>query len=97
MDEKYGVFAQYASYYEAHLGYTYPNTRHAVDNPKAIAVIHFIGENKPWMQQWNYLSVLKQDIQLAWLKLRHKRNTVTMLLEYKHLVRKARKLLYVKP
>ena len=97
MDEKYGVFAQYASYYEAHLGYTYPTDRHALDNSKSIAVIHFIGENKPWFQHWNFLSVLKQEIQLTWLKLRHKHNTITMILEYKHLVRKARKLLYAKP
>ena len=96
MNEKYGVFAQYASYYETHLGYTYPNNQHAEENPKTIAVIHFIGEMKPWMQRWSFLSVLKQDIQLVWMKLRHKRDTFTVLLEYKHLVRKARKLLYSK-
>ena len=40
--------------------------------------------------------VLKQELQLAALRLLHKRNTDAVLLEYKHLVRKARKLLYAK-
>ena len=97
MGEKYGVFAQYASYYESRLGYTYPSIRHAVDNPKTIAVVHFIGENKPWMQHWSPLSVLKQELQLTLLRLIRKRNTTAVLLKYKHLVRKARKLLYAKP
>lgn len=93
MGEKYGVFAQYASYYEKHLGYTYTNDK---ENPQSVAVIHFIGEMKPWMQQWSPLSVFKQELQLAVLRFIHKRNTDAVLLEYKHLVRKARKLLYAK-
>lgn len=93
MGEKYGVFAQYASYYEKHLGYTYTNDK---ENPQSVAVIHFIGETKPWMQHWSLLSVLKQELQLVVLRLLHKRNTDVVLLEYKHLVRKARKLLYAK-
>ena len=93
MGEKYGIFAQYASYYEKHLGYTYTND---TEDPKSVAVIHFIGEKKPWMQQWSPLSVFKQELQLAALRLIHKRNTDAVLLEYKHLVRKARKLLYAK-
>lgn len=93
MGEKYGIFAQYSSYYEKHLGYTYTND---TENPKSVAVIHFIGEKKPWMQHWSHLSVLKQELQLAALRLLHIRNTDTVLLEYKHLVRKARKLLYAK-
>lgn len=91
MEEKYGVFAQYASYYEKHLGYTYTND---TENPKSVAVIHFIGEKKPWMQHWSPLSVIKQELQLAALRLIGKRNTTAVLLEYKQLVRKARKMLY---
>jgi hypothetical protein len=51
---------------------------------------------KPWMQHWSSLSVLKQELELAALRLLRKRNTDAVLLEYKHLVRKARKLLYAK-
>ncbi|MCR5444418.1 MAG: hypothetical protein K6E96_01885 [Bacteroidales bacterium] len=91
MEEKYGVFAQYASYYEKQLGYTYTND---IENPKSVAVIHFIGEKKPWMQHWSSLSVLKQELQLAALRLIGRRNTTAVLLEYKQLVRKARKMLY---
>ncbi len=91
MGEKYGIIAGYANYYEQHLGYQYTNM---VDNPKSVAIIHYAGERKPWMQHWSSLSVLKQELQLAALRLIHKRNTTAVLLEYKHLVRKARKLLY---
>lgn len=93
MGEKYGVIAGYASYYEKHLGYHYTDV---VDDPKSVAIIHYAGEKKPWMQHWSTLSVLKQELQLAALRLIHKRNTTAVLLEYKHLVRKARKLLYAK-
>ena len=57
-------------------------------------MIHYAGEKKPWMQQWSPLSVLKQELQLMMLKMMHKRNTDAVLLEYKKLIRKARKLLY---
>lgn len=93
MGEKYGVIAYYAKYYEQQLGYKYTNI---VDDPKSVAVIHYASEMKPWMQHWSPLSVLKQELQLAALRLLHKRNTDAVLLEYKHLVRKARKLLYAK-
>lgn len=93
MGEKYGVIAGYASYYEEHLGYHYTDV---VDDPKSVAIIHYAGEKKPWMQHWSPLSILKQELQLAALRLVHKRNTNAVLLEYKHLVRKARKLLYAK-
>lgn len=93
MGEKYGVIAYYAEYYERHLGYKYTNQ---VKDPLSVAVIHYAGEKKPWMQHWSPLSVLKQELQLAMLRLLHKRNTTAVLLEYKHLVRKARKLLYAK-
>ena len=93
MGEKYGVIAYYAKYYEQQLGYRYTNK---VDDPLSVAVIHYAGEMKPWMQHWSPLSVLKQELQLAALRLIGKRNTTTVLLEYKHLVRKARKLLYAK-
>lgn len=93
MGEKYGVIAGYASYYEEHLGYHYTDV---VDDPKSVAIIHYAGEKKPWMQHWSPLSILKQELQLAALRLVHKRNTTAVLLEYKHLVRKARKLLYAK-
>ncbi len=92
--EKYGIIAGYASYYERHLGYKYTNL---IDDPKSVAIIHYAGERKPWMQHWSLLSVLKQDLQLATLRLIHKRNTTAVLLEYKRLVRQARKLLYAKP
>lgn len=59
LGEKYNVFSQYASYYETVLGYCYTNEK---DNPKSVAVIHFIGEKKPWMQHWSLLSVLKQEL-----------------------------------
>ena len=91
MGEKYGVIAYYAKYYEKHLGYKYTNN--AAD-PHSVAVIHYAGEKKPWMQQWSPLSVLKQELQLMMLRMMHKRNTNAVLLEYKKLIRKARKLLY---
>ena len=91
MGEKYGVIAYYAKYYEKHLGYKYTNN---VADPHSIAVIHYAGEKKPWMQQWSPLSVLKQELQLMMLRMMHKRNTDAVLLEYKHLIRKPRKLLY---
>lgn len=91
MGEKYGVIAYYAKYYEKHLGYKYTNN---VADPHSVAVIHYAGEKKPWMQQWSPLSVLKQELQLMMLKMMHKRNTTAVLLEYKHLIRKARKLIY---
>lgn len=91
MGEKYGVIAYYAKYYEKYLGYKYTNN---VADPHSVAVIHYAGEKKPWMQQWSPLSVLKQELQLMMLKMMHKRNTTAVLLEYKHLIRKARKLLY---
>lgn len=93
MGEKYGVIAYYAKYYEQQLGYRYTNK---VEDPLSVAVIHYAGEMKPWMQHWRPLSVLKQELQLAALRLIGKRNTTAVLLEYKHLVRKAQKLLYAK-
>lgn len=93
MGEKYGVIAYYAKYYEQHLGYKYTNH---VEDPHSVAVIHYAGETKPWMQRWSSMSVLKQELHLAALRLIHKRNTDSVLLEYKHLVRKAKKLLYNK-
>lgn len=89
--EKYGILAPYAKYYEKNLGYHYTQK---VDDAKSIAILHFIGEKKPWMQQWSHLSVLKQELQLMMLRMMHKRNTDAVLLEYKKLIRKARKLLY---
>lgn len=91
MGEKYGVIAYYAKYYEKHLGYKYTNN---VADPHSLAVIHYAGEKKPWMQQWSPLSVLKQELQLMMLRMMHKRNTDAVLLEYKKLIRRARKLLY---
>lgn len=93
MGEKYGIIAGYAYYYEQHLGYHYTND---IDDPRSVAIIHYAGEKKPWMQHWSSLSVLKQELQLFALRLFNKRNTTAVLLEYKHLVRKARKLLYAK-
>lgn len=93
MGEKYGVIAYYAKYYEQQLGYRYTDK---VEDPLSVAVIHYAGEMKPWMQHWSLLSVLKQELQLAALRIIGKRNTTAVLLEYKHLVRKARKLLYAK-
>lgn len=93
MGEKYGVMSYYAHYFEKTLGYHYTND---VDDPKSVAIIHYASEKKPWMQHWSPLSVIKQELQLAALRLIHKRNTDAVLLEYKHLVRKARKLLYAK-
>lgn len=90
MGEKYGVIAGYAAYYERTLGYNYSNV---IEDPKSIAVIHYAGEKKPWMQHWTFGSVLKQELQLLLRRLVHRRDTKTVLLEYKHLVRKARKLL----
>lgn len=89
--EKYGILAPYAKYYEKHLGYHYTQK---VDDSKSVAILHFIGEKKPWMQHWSPLSVIKQELQLMMLRMMHKRNTTAVLLEYKHLIRKARKLLY---
>lgn len=90
MGEKYGVIASYAAYYEKTLGYNYFNV---IEDPKSVAVIHYAGEKKPWMQHWTFGSVLRQELQLLVRRLVHKRDTKTVLLEYKHLVRKARKLL----
>lgn len=93
MGEKYGVMSYYAHYFEKKLGYHYTND---INDPKSVAIIHYASEKKPWMQHWSPLSVLKQELQLAAFRLLRKRNTDAVLLEYKHLVRKARKLLYAK-
>lgn len=94
MGEKYGIIAGYATYYEKRLGYHYTN---AIEDPKAVAIIHYAGEKKPWMQRWSPVSVLKQELQLAFFRLIHKRNTTAVLLEYKHLVRQARKKINARP
>ena len=91
MGEKYGVMSYYSHYFEEKLGYHYNND---VNDPKSVAIIHYASEKKPWMQQWSTLSVLKQELQLMMLRMMHKRNTDAVLLEYKKLIRKARKLLY---
>ncbi len=90
LGEKYNVFACYADYYENHLGYNYNNN---LNDPLSIAVLHFIGEKKPWMQQPSWLSLLKQTVHLCLLKAIHKRNTTSVLLDYKILLHKAKKLL----
>lgn len=90
MGEKYGVMASYATYYETVLGYHYTND---VSDPKAVAIIHYAGEKKPWMQHWSFASVIKQELILGWLMLRHRRNTKCVFLEYNKLVRKAKRLL----
>lgn len=93
MGEKYGVIAGYAAYYEKTLGYNYSNV---IEDPKSVAVIHYAGEKKPWMQHWTFGSVLRQELQLLIRRLVHRRDTKTVLLEYKHIIRKARKQLYAK-
>ena len=93
MGEKYGVMSYYADYFEKKHGYNYNND---INDPKSVAIIHYASAIKPWMQHWSILSVIKQELQLLALKALHKRNTTAVLLEYKHLVRKARKLLYAK-
>ena len=92
MGEKYGIIAGYASYYEKTLGYKYTNV---VDDPKSVAIMHYAGEKKPWMQHWSALSVVKQELELFGLKLFRVRNTTAVLLEFKKLVRKAKKILQV--
>lgn len=89
MGEKYGVMASYATYYEDTLGYYYSDD---IDDPKAVAIIHFAGEKKPWMHDWSVFSVMKQELELIVLKMRRRRNTRMVLLEYNQLVRKARRI-----
>lgn len=90
MGEKYGVMASYASYYETQLGYHYNND---INDSKSIAIIHYAGEKKPWMQHWNMFSVVKQECLLKWYQIRHIRNTKCVFLEYNKLVRRAKRLL----
>lgn len=90
MGEKYGVIAGYASYYENQLGYYYSND---TNDDKAVAIVHFAGEKKPWMQHWGVLSIMKQELELVWLHLSKKRNTRCVLLEYNKLIRKAKRML----
>lgn len=88
MGEKYGIMAGYADYYEKTLGYTYSGD---VNDPKSVAIMHYAGEKKPWMQHWSLFSVLKQEITLIFYKIKGLRNTQCIHLEYKHLIRKARR------
>lgn len=90
MGEKYGVIAGYASYYEDHLGYYYSDD---TKDDKSVAVLHFAGEKKPWMYNWGRLSVIKQELEFYWLRIRKIRNTRCVLLEYNKLVRKAKRIL----
>ena len=88
MGEKYGIMAGYADYYEKTLGYTYSGD---VNDPKSVAIMHYAGEKKPWMQHWGFLSVLKQEIMLTLYGIKGQRNTQRVHLEYKRLIRKARR------
>lgn len=89
--EKYGIIAGYAEYYEKELEYHYDNN---VNDKNSIAILHFAGESKPWFVHWSILSIIKQNLQLTALRIMHKRNTKCVLLEYKKLIREARRILY---
>jgi glycogenin glucosyltransferase len=58
LDEGYNIFADMLDYYAEHLGYR-------LTGKKKIAIVHFIGEIKPWhrtrLQQWEYLKALRRD------------------------------------
>ena len=91
MGEKYNILSYYAEYYYNNLGYRYTDTP---SDPFSVGLVHFAAQQKPWMRKWSLLSVVKQEVQL-WLRhLIHRRDTRTVLLEYNHLVRRARRLLY---
>lgn len=90
LSECYNLFAPYASYYERGCGFFYS---HSSKNDKCIAVIHFIGESKPWFQQWTKLSIIKQELKLQYFHLVHQRNTECIFLEYKKMIREIRKML----
>lgn len=90
MGEKYGVIAGYARYYEKVLGYHYDDN---IADPKSVAIIHFAGESKPWFQHWSRLSIIKQELKLRYFHLVHQRNTESIFLEYKKLIREIRKML----
>lgn len=88
MGEKYGIMAGYADYYEKVLGYNYSGD---INNSKSVAIMHYAGEKKPWMQHWSFISVLKQEFVLGLYKITGRRNTQCVHLEYKHLIRKAKR------
>ncbi len=93
LGEKYGIMAGYADYYEKVLGYNYSED---INDSKAVAIMHYAGEKKPWMQHWSFLSVLKQEIELSLCKMTGLRNTKQIHLEYKHLIRVAKRRIGVK-
>lgn len=47
LDERYNLFFSYVPYYIKNLGYKLASD----DHEQNIAVIHFIGKNKPWMRK----------------------------------------------
>jgi alpha-N-acetylglucosamine transferase len=82
--EKYNVYANYLEYYIRELNYHFNSN---VDDPKSIAIVHFIGASKPWHARWNIGSIVYQDIRLLYYRCFGLRNAEWVKLEYKHLIR----------
>ena len=88
--EKYNIYANYLEYYLKQLHYRFSDD---VNDPKSIAIVHFIGSSKPWHARWTWYSSAFQEFRLHCLRLLGHRNTRWALLEYRHLIRLFRKKL----
>lgn len=77
LDEKYNLFFSYVTYYIQKLGYKL----HSNDTEKNIAVVHFIGKNKPWMRK---KLGLKFKVKSIFLLLQGKDVTDRKILTYYH-------------
>ena len=82
--ERYNVYANHLDYYINNLGYHFSSD---TNDPKNIAIVHFIGASKPWHARWSILSVVYQDLKLLLLRCLGVRNAEWAKLEYKHLIR----------
>lgn len=82
--EKYNVYANYLDYYLKQLHYCFSDD---VNDPRSIAVVHFIGSSKPWHARWTWYSSAFQELRFCCLCLLGIRNTQWALLKYRHLIR----------
>lgn len=83
LGEKYNVYANYLAYYIKKLGYHFNSD---VQDPKSIAVVHFIGASKPWHAHWNWLSKAYKELCFWFLDCFGIHKAQWALLRYKHLI-----------
>lgn len=78
LDEKYNVFYGYIEYYVRNLGYKI----NGKNNENNIAIVHFIGETKPWMDN-------KAQIRRQYLSLIRNRRYISLkvLIQYRNLLK----------